>query len=129
DLLRRKFWKLTQDGGAQVVVGDDPETAPPGHGCEARDGLLEHGLLAIEREQLRGSAASEDYWIEVRVRLHGNRNPIIYAPVRAGVKRIFTKAGTHAAWRLEFGLPCVSLCPLLRMVYTAAEKSFTMPSP
>src|SRR5450759_2339555 len=82
DLLRRKFRKLTQDGGTQVVIGDDPETAGRGHGCEARDGLLDHRVLAVEREQLlgaalaaqrpeaRASAAGENYGIEVRVRLH-----------------------------------------------------------
>jgi hypothetical protein len=79
-----KFWKLTQHGGAQVVIGDDPETAGRGHGCEARDGLLDHGLLAVERKQLlgaalaaqrpeaRAAAAGENYGIEVRLRLHGH---------------------------------------------------------
>ena len=78
DLLRRKLRKLAQDGGAQVVIGDDPETARRGHGREARDRLLDHGLLAIEREQLlgaplaaqrpeaRASAAGENDGIEVR---------------------------------------------------------------
>jgi hypothetical protein len=53
-----------------------------GHGSESRDGLLDHAVLAVEREQLFGStltaerpearapATGENYGIEVRVRLH-----------------------------------------------------------
>ena len=53
DLLRWKFRELTLDGLAQVVVGDDPETTGRGDRLQARDRLLDHGLLAIERQQLR----------------------------------------------------------------------------
>ena len=92
DLLRVKLRKLTKDGGTQIVIGDDPETARRGHGCEARDRLLDHGLLAIERKQLlgaalaaqrpeaRAAAASQNHGIEVRVRFHSRRKPNICAP-------------------------------------------------
>ena len=51
-------------------------------GSKARDGLLDHGVLAVEREQLlgaalaaqrpeaRAAAASQDHGIEMWVRLH-----------------------------------------------------------
>src|SRR5580658_458459 len=82
DLLRGKFWELTQNRGTQIVIRNNPETTGRGHGREARDGLLDHAVLAVEREQLLGTtlaterpepcapATSENYGIEVRVRLH-----------------------------------------------------------
>jgi hypothetical protein len=82
DLLCRKFRELTEDGGAQVVIRDDPKMAWRGHRRESRNSLLDHTVLAIEREQLFGAtlaterpearapATGENYGIEVRVRLH-----------------------------------------------------------
>jgi len=81
-LLRRKLRKLTKNGGAQVVIGDDPETARRGQGCETCYRLLNHGVLSVERKQLlgtalaaqrpeaRASAASKNCGIEVRVFSH-----------------------------------------------------------
>ena len=91
DLLRGKLWQLTKDSGAQVVIGDDPETARSGQGHEARDRLLDHGLVTIEGEQLLGAAlaaqrpearatsAGQNDGIEVRVRSHGRSKPNICA--------------------------------------------------
>jgi hypothetical protein len=82
DLIRGKFRKLTQNSGAQVVISNDPETARCGQWGQARDGLLDHGVLAIKREELlgaalsaqrpeaRASAAGQDYRTKMRVRSH-----------------------------------------------------------
>jgi len=80
-----------QDGGAQIAIRDDPETAVRSHRREARDRLLDHGLLAVERQQLlgpalatqrpeaRAAATGQNHRIEMRIRLHSNRKPTIYA--------------------------------------------------
>src|SRR5882672_7485205 len=87
DLFRNQLWQLPQNGRAEVVVGNDPLAFGRGHRQQAGDGLLEHRLFAIEREQLFGSSLaaqrpeacaaspSQDDRIEVRIRLHGTRKP------------------------------------------------------
>ena len=82
DLLCRELPKLTQNGGAQIIVRNYPETTRRSHGRKARDGLLNHGLLAIKRKQLLGAALAaqrpkarasptgEDYGIEVWILGH-----------------------------------------------------------
>jgi hypothetical protein len=82
NMLRRKLRKLAHDSCPQIVVGNDPKIAWRGHRCEACHGLLDHGVLAIQREQLlgatlaakrpeaRAAASGKNYGIEVRVRFH-----------------------------------------------------------
>jgi hypothetical protein len=47
---------LALDGGAQMIVRDDPKTGRGGHWSQTRHCLLDHSLFAIKREQLLGSA-------------------------------------------------------------------------
>ncbi len=47
--------KLARDLAPQVLVGDDPETRGRSQRQQARHRLLDHGLLAIERQQLLGA--------------------------------------------------------------------------
>jgi hypothetical protein len=51
-----EFWKLTNDGLAEIFVGDDPETGGRRHGSEARYSLLDHGVLTVQCQQLLRSA-------------------------------------------------------------------------
>src|ERR1700677_167563 len=55
DLLGGKFWELTKKRGTKVVIRKNQETPWRGHGPRARDGLLDHAVLAVEREQLLGT--------------------------------------------------------------------------
>ena len=76
-LRLRQLRKLFQDRGTKIVVGNDPELLRRGQRQQPRHGLLDHGLLAVERQQLlgtflpaqgpetRAAAAGEDYRIEV----------------------------------------------------------------
>ncbi len=89
DLFGIEIWQLPQDGGAKVIIGDNPLALGRSQGHEAGNSLLDHGLLAVEREQLLGAAfaaerpetgaasAGEDNRIEVRVRLHVLQKPNI----------------------------------------------------
>ncbi len=69
--------KLAQNLAPQMLVGDDPETRRRSQRQQTRDRLLNHGLLAVERQQLlgpalpaqrpeaRAAAASENHGMEV----------------------------------------------------------------
>ena len=54
------FWaesrKLAHDLAPQMFVRDDPETRRRSQRQQPRHGLLNHGLLAVERQQLLGPA-------------------------------------------------------------------------
>ena len=54
------FWaeprKLARDLAPQMFVGDDPESRRRGQRQQPRHGLLDHGLLAVKRQQLLGAA-------------------------------------------------------------------------
>ena len=78
----RQLRELLDDRRAEIVVGDDPEFLGRRERQEARDRLLDHGLLAVEREQLlgpffpaerpetRAPASGENHGIEVGVLAH-----------------------------------------------------------
>jgi hypothetical protein len=51
-LRLRQPRELPQDRRTKVAVGDDPEAIRRCEGEQARYGLLDHGLLPIQREQL-----------------------------------------------------------------------------
>src|SRR5580704_15973285 len=124
DLLPVKLWKLTKNSGTKVVIRDDPKTARRGHGCEARHGLLDHGVLAVEREQLlgaalaaqrpepRASAASQNHGIEVRVRLHVLESlPSAHRAAKSSPQG--AQGITGATWvPLICAFPCAPLCSL-----------------
>src|ERR1700674_4798461 len=124
DLLRMKLRKLMKDGGTQVVVRNDPEPARRSHRCEARDGLLNHGLLSIEGKQLLGAAlaaqrpearastTSEDYRIEVWVRLHCLRSlPFARRAAKSSPQGAQGITGGELG-AINLCLPCASLCSL-----------------
>ena len=50
-----QLWNLLQDREAKVVVGNDPETFSRSERQKPGHSLLDHGLLAIQREQLLGA--------------------------------------------------------------------------
>src|SRR5258707_3182716 len=124
DLLRVKLWKLTKNSGTKVVVRDDPKTTGRGHGCEARYGLLDHGVLAVERKQLlgaalaaqrpepRASAASQNHGIEVRVRFHVVESlPSAHRAAKSSPQG--AQGITGATWApLICAFPCAPLCSL-----------------
>ena len=56
DLCFPKFWKLTRDFSPEIFIGNHPESAAGCQRQETRHRLLDHGLLAIQREQLLGAA-------------------------------------------------------------------------
>ena len=47
--------KLAHDFAPQMLVSDDPETCRRSQGQQPANGLLDHGLLSVEREQLLGT--------------------------------------------------------------------------
>ena len=56
DLLLLQLLQLANDRVAQIFVGDDPELLRLGQRLQALDRLLDHALLAVERQQLLGHA-------------------------------------------------------------------------
>src|SRR6185437_5939497 len=54
--FRAKPWKLAYDLAPQMLVGDDPETRRGSQGQQPAHGLLDHGQLSVERQQLLGKA-------------------------------------------------------------------------
>jgi hypothetical protein len=76
-LRLRQLRKLFQNCRTKIVVGDDPELFRRSQRKQACHGLLDHGLLAVEGQQLlgsflsaqrpeaRASATGEDHWIKV----------------------------------------------------------------
>src|SRR2546427_10247569 len=77
DLFAPEPGKLAQDFGAQVFVRDNPEPFEGSQRAQACHCLLDHGLLAVERQQLLGAplpaerpktcspASSKDHGIEM----------------------------------------------------------------
>ena len=77
DLLRAQAWNLANNLAAQVFVGDDPAVTGRSQWQKAGDRLLDHGLLAVKRQQLFGpplaaqrpeagaAAAGENHGIEI----------------------------------------------------------------
>jgi hypothetical protein len=75
--FRAKPWKLTYDLAPQMLVGDDPETRRGSQGQQPAHGLLDHGQLSVERQQLlgttlpaqgpetRAAAASENHGMKI----------------------------------------------------------------
>jgi len=82
DLRFRELRELLHDCSPQIFVGDDPEPFRPSQRQQARHGLLNHRLLAVERQQLfralpaaqrpeaRAAPASQNNGIEIRVLSH-----------------------------------------------------------
>ena len=56
DLRRQKSGKLPKNRWPQIVIRDDPKAMCRRERRQARHSLLDHGLLAVEREQLLGVA-------------------------------------------------------------------------
>ena len=54
-LRLRQLRKLLQDRGTKIVVGDDPKSFRRSQRQQSRHRLLNHGLLAVERQQLLGA--------------------------------------------------------------------------
>ena len=55
NLFRAKPRKLAHDFAPQMLIGDDPETCRGSQGQQPAHGLLDHGLLSVERQQLLGA--------------------------------------------------------------------------
>jgi len=51
----RQLWKLFEDRRTEIVVGNDPEAIRRSERKQSPHGLLDHGLPAVEREQLLGT--------------------------------------------------------------------------
>src|SRR4029077_11204933 len=110
---------------------DNPKTARRGHGCEARYGLLDHGVLAVERKQLlgaalpaerpepRASAASQNHGIEVRGRFHVVESlPSAHRAAKSSPQGATGSTGNH---RVQLGATnlclsrCTSVLPVVRI--------------
>ena len=59
-LVRRQRGKLLQNRLAQVFIADDPEVLCRSERQEALNRLLDHGLLAVERQQLLGASLAAE---------------------------------------------------------------------
>jgi hypothetical protein len=89
NLPRRELRKLPQNRRPQIIVCDNPTALCRRERQKSRQRLLDHGLFAVEREQLLGSplsaqrpkprapAAGQDHGIEMWMWLHGHSKPII----------------------------------------------------
>src|ERR1039457_3714359 len=79
----RQLRKLLRDGEPQILVGDDPDLSRRSQREQSCHRLLNHRLLAVERQQLlrallaaqrpkaRAAPPSQNYGIEIRVLSHG----------------------------------------------------------
>src|SRR5580704_16717843 len=54
-LCFRQLWKLSQDRGAKIMIGKNPKSVQRSERQQTSQRLLDHGLLAIERQQLLGA--------------------------------------------------------------------------
>ena len=117
DLLRRKLRQLAQMmAGRRSSLVMIQKRLGRSHGRQARDRLLDHGLLAVEREQLLGAtlaaqrpetrapAAGQDHGIEMRIRLHRTRSLSFCAAEKlnhrdAEVHETRASATFRSAWR------------------------------
>ena len=53
--FRAKLRELPHDLSPQMLIGDHPEARRRGQGQQPSHGLLDHGLLSVERQQLLGA--------------------------------------------------------------------------
>jgi len=60
DLFVAQSWELRGDHRLQVVIGDDPKVFLACERSQARDRLLDHGAVAVERQHLLGKALAAE---------------------------------------------------------------------